>query len=38
MLNDMSQLSEISTLSMTTPKHGEKYKNQKFTTISTKKS
>lgn len=37
MLNEMSQLSDISTLSITTPKHNEKYKNQKIT-ISTKKS
>jgi hypothetical protein len=38
MLNDISQLSDISGLSVSTPKHYEKYKNQKFTTISVKKS
>lgn len=38
MLNEMSQLSDISTLSIATPKNYDKYKNQKITTISTKKT
>jgi hypothetical protein len=38
MLNDISQLSDISGLSVATPKHYDKYKSQKYTTISIKKS
>jgi hypothetical protein len=38
MLNDISSLSDISGLSSSTPKHYDKYKNQKFTTISIKRS
>jgi hypothetical protein len=38
MLNDISQLSDISTLSVTTPKNPEKYKSLKLGASSTKKS